>query len=151
MPRKIIISITFIALCIFIYAAYSAFTRYQSLREARKTVETILKDPASAQYSNETVSKDGAVVCGEVNSKNSLGGYVGFKRYLTRGKEVLIDGHTFDNWRLAGGKTKPTKDETMMLEYTERPAIGAGVTESGILLARRDLFNWVWKTSCNQT
>lgn|GEM_PF-3273393 len=39
-----------------------------------------LTDPSSAQFRNERSKKDGWV-CGEVNSKNTMGGYVGFKRY----------------------------------------------------------------------
>lgn len=49
-------------------------------RLAREAVKNNLKDPESAQFRNETII--GTSACGEVNAKNSYGGYVGFKRYL---------------------------------------------------------------------
>ncbi len=44
-----------------------------------------LKDQSSAQFRNAYVSnKSGApVVCGEVNAKNSFGGYSGFERFIS--------------------------------------------------------------------
>lgn len=47
---------------------------------AREAVAEQLTDPSSAHFRNERSKKDGWV-CGEVNSKNAMGGYVGFKRY----------------------------------------------------------------------
>lgn len=43
-----------------------------------------LKDPESAQFRNERLTASGAL-CGEVNSKNSFGGYLGFKHYILAG------------------------------------------------------------------
>ena len=51
---------------------------------AREAVAEQLTDPSSAQFRNERSKKDGWV-CGEVNSKNAMGGYVGFKRYTVTG------------------------------------------------------------------
>lgn len=41
-------------------------------------------DPASAQFRDEHtyVAEHGTVTCGEINGKNSFGGYVGFKRFM---------------------------------------------------------------------
>ncbi|WP_462402288.1 hypothetical protein [Pseudomonas sp. Marseille-QA0332] len=50
------------------------------IERAREAVSEQLTDPSSAQFRNEWSKKDGWV-CGEVNSKNVMGGYVGFKRY----------------------------------------------------------------------
>ena len=68
-----------------------------SEREARqqKTIETaknfvlqMLKDPSSAQFRNIKTStsyaipgREVALVCGEYNAKNEMGGYVGFKSF----------------------------------------------------------------------
>lgn len=43
-----------------------------------------LKDPSSAQFRNVRLVPWGGekVVCGEINAKNSYGGYVGFKRFV---------------------------------------------------------------------
>ena len=48
--------------------------------QAKQAISSVLKDPGSAQFRNiREVS--GGVLCGEVNAKNELGGYVGFKRF----------------------------------------------------------------------
>lgn len=66
-----------------------------AIPKAREPLMTYLKDPLSAQFRNEHVAPSGAL-CGEVNSKNSMGGYVGFKRYILAGAEsnYLEDGGT---------------------------------------------------------
>lgn len=45
-----------------------------------------LKDPNSAEIRNHSGN------CGEVNSKNSFGGYTGFKRFIATPAIVVIDG-----------------------------------------------------------
>lgn len=69
------------------------------LRAKRFFVER-LKDPDSAQFRNlvvhEIAKDDGTVlynVCGEINAKNSFGGYVGFRPFYFSGDwgEVLGD------------------------------------------------------------
>lgn len=51
---------------------------------SQQSVRDALKDPSSAQFRNVTVRKSeaGRVVCGEVNAKNSYGGYVGFRQFV---------------------------------------------------------------------
>lgn len=56
----------------------------ESLMESTKqTVADTLKDPSSAQFKSVVVYNGGKqrTVCGEVNGKNSYGGYVGFKKF----------------------------------------------------------------------
>lgn len=55
-------------------------------KEARDFITKDLKDPASTEFRNE-VFKDN-VLCGELNSKNSYGAYVGFKKFVS-GREPL--------------------------------------------------------------
>lgn len=52
--------------------------------KAQDTVKQKLKDPRSAQFRNVFFSQKGGVpvACGEVNSKNSLGGYGGYQRFI---------------------------------------------------------------------
>ena len=60
-------------------------------------VKAHLKDPSGAQFRNQFISSEGAP-CGEVNAKNSFGGYTGFKRYLAASKElVAVDGETMNS------------------------------------------------------
>lgn len=56
---------------------------------AREFVKGVLKDPASAEFRNEFVGSSG-VPCGEVNAKNSFGGYTGFKRFVSAGREATF-------------------------------------------------------------
>jgi hypothetical protein len=51
----------------------------------REPLMASLKDSESARFRNERIAKSGAL-CGEVNSKNSFGGYVGFKRFILAGQ-----------------------------------------------------------------
>lgn len=50
------------------------------IEQAKKAVRFNLKDPDSAQFRNIRQPSTG-VVCGEVNAKNAMGGYVGFQRF----------------------------------------------------------------------
>jgi hypothetical protein len=52
--------------------------------QAKKVVANSLKDPSSAQFRNVQLVpyKDSHVICGEVNGKNSYGGYVGFRPFV---------------------------------------------------------------------
>lgn len=45
-------------------------------------IATQLKDGNSAKFANVYVSTDN-IVCGEVNSKNSFGGYAGYQRFIS--------------------------------------------------------------------
>lgn len=75
------------------------------IRNNQRLVAKRLKDPDSAQFSNDYVSyKIGApVACGTVNAKNSFGGYAGSQRYIgagTLGVFLSSDVSDFDSlWR----------------------------------------------------
>jgi hypothetical protein len=60
------------------------------VRAAHDALKEGLYDPQSAQFRAEGVGDSGSV-CGEVNAKNRLGGYVGFRRfvYVPQDKEEL--------------------------------------------------------------
>lgn len=55
-----------------------------AIQLAKERVASGLKDPESAQFRSVRVSnfRGDKVICGEVNAKNSYGGYVGFKRFV---------------------------------------------------------------------
>lgn len=53
---------------------------------AKSAVIRQLKDPQSAQFEQLTKFSEG-VVCGNVNAKNAMGGYVGFKPFIFNGEE----------------------------------------------------------------
>jgi hypothetical protein len=61
----------------------------------QEAVTAKLKDPESAQFRNtffhmaKLDGKEVPVSCGEVNSKNSFGGYGGYQRYISAGSAEL--------------------------------------------------------------
>ena len=64
------------------------------IETAKALVVADFKDPASAQFRDITTGTlDGVVyVCGEVNARNSYGGYTGFSPFAVKGDYALIDG-----------------------------------------------------------
>ena len=59
-------------------------TPQQVVEKGKKAIADTLKDPASAQFRNVRLVQylDGVVICGEINGKNSYGGYVGFRDFV---------------------------------------------------------------------
>ncbi len=55
----------------------------KTITAAQDSLRQTLKDPDSAKFQNVRIADydGGKVVCGEVNGKNSYGGYVGYKRF----------------------------------------------------------------------
>lgn len=80
--KKIVLAVVVIA----VLAAVALFGyRAHLIDELRKPVLAQLNDPDSAQFRNERAigdwTLDGTVLCGEVNTKNRMGGYVGYTPY----------------------------------------------------------------------
>lgn len=75
--------------------------------KAEEDVRASLKDGGSAEFRGVYISRrEGApFVCGEVNSKNSFGGYGGFQRFIYAGslgavlEEQVEDGGMDEVWR----------------------------------------------------
>ncbi|RKL15377.1 hypothetical protein BFJ72_g15351 [Fusarium proliferatum] len=63
---------------------YGGGTEDAALDAGKSSVLGVLKDPDSARFRNVRLKAyfDGAVVCGEVNAKNSYGGYGGFTKFV---------------------------------------------------------------------
>ena len=76
-------------------------TEIKLQRLARELVTANLKDPDSAKFRNQKG------VCGEVNAKNSFGGYAGFVRFIAGGKDLVI---MENNPALAPGAFKESWD-----------------------------------------
>lgn len=76
----------------------------ETIVAAQRAVRASLKDPDSAQfkdvYANYTEEFQ-VVACGQINSKNSLGGYTGFKRFVSNGRTAIIEGrdNITDAWK----------------------------------------------------
>jgi hypothetical protein len=69
------------------------------VRNGKEVAKRDLKDPGSAQFRKLLVS-DGLVpkLCGEINAKNSYGGYIGFARFIVteKGEVRVLEGHNID-------------------------------------------------------
>lgn len=59
---------------------------------SRDGVRARLKDPDSAEFRNVGYYSGGPgmAVCGEVNAKNSFGGYSGFERFVALGEDTAF-------------------------------------------------------------
>lgn len=71
-------------------SAHAAPANTKLIAQAKESVTRKLKDPESARFRGVFTMRGS--VCGEVNAKNSYGGYVGFKRFLAiEGLLVMLD------------------------------------------------------------
>lgn len=63
---------------------YAGGNESEAIELGKKAVLHVLKDPDSAKFRDVRLKAyfDGAVVCGQVNAKNSYGGYAGFKSFV---------------------------------------------------------------------
>lgn len=74
-----------------------------------------LKDPGSAQFSDEFVSSKKAL-CGRVNAKNGFGAYTGFKPFIITQEGELILPPVVDTPIDANPATQKLKEEIARLE-----------------------------------
>ncbi|MDX1370141.1 hypothetical protein [Pseudomonas sp.] len=66
----------------------------ETIVAAQRAVRGALKDPDSAQFKDVRANyteEFGVVACGRFNAKNELGGYTGFKRFVSSGKSVILE------------------------------------------------------------
>lgn len=87
---KLAAIVALIVLCGVAYLGWA--TAFAPGAVAMAHVREQLTDPDSAKFRNVRVNKETGVACGAVNSKNKLGGYVGFQNFLVLpGGTVTID------------------------------------------------------------
>ncbi|HDS1136302.1 TPA: hypothetical protein QDZ75_000286 [Stenotrophomonas maltophilia] len=70
---------------------------------AERAVRRELKDPDAAQFRDVRANyteEFGVAACGRVNAKNEFGGYTGFRRFVSSGKSVILEGrdNVADAW-----------------------------------------------------
>lgn len=68
------------------------------ISNAKASITKSLKDPDSANFRN-VFTIDGINVCGEINSKNSYGGYVGFTRFVVIAEKVRFETAADDQYK----------------------------------------------------
>lgn len=75
----------------------------ETIVAAERAVRRELKDPDAAQFRDVRANyteEFGVVACGRVNAKNEFGGYTGFRRFVSGGKSVILEGrdNVADAW-----------------------------------------------------
>ena len=75
----------------------------ETIVAAEHAVRRELKDPDAAQFKDVRANytdEFGVVACGRVNAKNEFGGYTGFRRFVSGGKSVILEGrdNVADAW-----------------------------------------------------
>ena len=89
--------------------------------QTKKNVKDLLKDPESAQFRNVKVvinTEGKKSVCGQVNAKNSYGGYTGFQSFYAKSNDKIVYLNDDVNYQLAGceGKTNELKARELQKE-----------------------------------
>lgn len=74
-------------------AAKEPITTAERIETAKMMFSVMLKDAESARFRNVELVKTvfGTVICGEVNAKNGMGGYIGFTEFVTAGSALFLD------------------------------------------------------------
>jgi hypothetical protein len=75
----------------------------ETIVAAERAVRGELKDPDAAQFRDVRANyteEFGVVACGRVNAKNEFGGYTGFRRFVSSGRSVILEGrdNVADAW-----------------------------------------------------
>lgn len=73
-------------------ALFAALAGCGHQSEIEATVRSTLKVPDDAKFSQFQSSKDGSIACGFVNSKNSIGGYMGDNFFMVIAGNVRFAG-----------------------------------------------------------
>lgn len=67
-----------------------AATKAELITRLQDKVAATLKDPSSAQFRNINLVERTTTLCGEVNAKNSFGGYVGFRPFVASEQAAFV-------------------------------------------------------------
>ena len=117
----------------------ASFIGNEHLTTARVLLLNSLKDPDSVQWRNEKVASDNVTMCGEINAKNSLGGYVGFRQFISNHKGYIVEGSNYGTWSMQDNRI-PVPD--YMIDGAR--LVGAGKAAH----ISQDVWNWFWKANC---
>lgn len=131
-------------ICLAVVAFIVSLQPFFKYRSERGVISATLKDPDSAKFLNEKVDSTGQY-CGEVNSKNSYGGFTGSQRVILRAPCQSAVSIFFQDGSHHSGKNEkrvPSRDKTTEEVLCQSDAYTAGVDiELEALRAR----NAAWK------
>lgn len=135
--KKIVIASVAVAGLVGGYFAYSQF----ELKSMRGPMLASLKDAESAEIKNEKTVGD--FICGEVNAKNSMGAYVGFKRFISNRDHFAMEGYSTDTFY----KEMPTSVLVDQLDF-KTTYIKVKHEEPTDEQVFRNDFEKLWKANC---
>ena len=140
---------------VFKYEAWVTFPK------AREPIRALMKDPDSAKFQGEFISFTGWF-CGEVNSKNEYGAYVGYKRFFsnTRPIRIFIEGtgradevsnseENIDDYLLRLTKETEILRQENLAQKNGRPHKKYTDSER-IALANQQIFDEQWTDRCQR-
>lgn len=112
----------------------------EMVADRREAMKASLKDPDSAIFRNDRIN--GQSYCGEINAKNSLGGYTGFTRFY------FVSGFF---WQIEGSDivllSRAPEYVSLFRQFSEKAKTS---TQAAIDAFRKDIFNKGWSEQCNQ-
>jgi hypothetical protein len=106
-------------------AAGGAYAYYLPIIQAKSYIKANLTDPDSAQFRNIRL-KDRETVCGEVNAKNRLGGFIGFTKFYAMKFDNGWSAEFQTNLNMAfseAEKARGAKLDSLIDEMCDIPAI----------------------------
>lgn len=142
--------------CLSAIIGFGALTyqNHATVSRARAAVTENFNDPSSAQFRHDSFHQNGWY-CGEVNSKNLEGAYVGFKRYASSGPlgQQFIEGEgllgkltTEDLLNLMAKKIARLKSHNAI--RARFPDVRPMPESEVEALARNDIFVEKWTSFC---
>lgn len=129
-----------------------------TLPKERELISKYMKDPLTTQFREERLTPKGWL-CGEFNSKNEYGAYLGFKRFIshTKAGAVYVEGLsliTEDNFELNGEEINALLDKKISLYNLQLAARDRGEPIAKYTegernrMAREERFKDRWKELC---
>lgn len=115
--------------------------RSNDIQKARRQVLSALKDPQSVQLRNEKWLPKSETLCGEINAKNSMGGYVGFKKFFATHSDFLLQGAGFRTANLGRFKSASNLQKEHF-DYLE-----SNSQQNQFLI--NDIFENIWNEACS--
>ena len=85
---KIKIFIAIVVAILLLPALYFLQIENDAINERRGYVSNQMRNPESVKFRSEVLMNSGWL-CGEVNSQNAYGGYVGYKRFMSAGANIF--------------------------------------------------------------
>lgn len=130
------------------------YDRWFTYPALRAHVNMQMKDPASTQYRNEFMTKSGWL-CGEMNSKNGMGGYAGFRRFIAgSADDAYIEGYGYvgkevGTARIVEHLTTKTAIIRSRVELQNSSGVDMRLSDSEIdAMATKEIFEKRWRQIC---